>query len=143
MLERLSAVMHLRHPSALPSGSLRAVSVLLLMVSCAATQRGQPADVRPLPAADVVAPWERVIDGACENRGIAQVERLGTQWLLNVMCDGTHATYIEESSADLSVFTKGYVHARYRYVERTTADVKCIKEPCPPVADRRASERSS
>jgi len=100
----------LRHAS----GRLWVAVLVLLMVSCAAAQRGQPSAVRPLPVGDAVSPWERIVDGVYEHRGLAQVERLGTQWLLNVMCDGTHAVYIEESRADLAAFRKGCVRARYR-----------------------------
>jgi hypothetical protein len=119
--------------------TFRAGVLILVMASCAAAQRGGPSAVRPLPVGDVVAPWERVSGGAYENRGLAQVERLGTQWLLNVMCNGTHATYIESSDTDLTMYSKGFVVARYRYVERTTTDAKCVKEPCLPVRDRRVA----
>jgi hypothetical protein len=132
-------VMNARSRPGRRSGSLRVAALILLMVSCAAAQRGGPSEVRPLPVGDVVARWERVVDGAYENRGVAQVERIGTQWLLNVMCDGTHATYIEGTAVDLAAFTKGFVSARYRYVERTTTDAKCVQGPCPPVRDRRIS----
>ena len=119
--------------------ALRVGASILLMASCAAAQRGGPAQVRPLPVGDAVASWERVDRGAYENRGLAQVERLGTQWLLNVMCSGTHATYIESSDVDLTTYRTGFVTARYRYVERTTSDAKCVKEPCLPVRDRRVA----
>jgi hypothetical protein len=119
--------------------TLRVGVLILVTASCAAAQRGGRSQVRPLPVGDVVAPWERVSSGAYENRGLAQVERLGTQWLLNVMCDGIHATYIDTSDVDLAAFSKGFVSARYRYVERTTTDVKCVKEPCLPVRDRRVA----
>jgi hypothetical protein len=136
VIQTFFMVMHAHRPRR-RSGSLRVAILILLMVSCAAAQRGAPSQVRPLPVGDVVARWERVVDGSYENRGVAQIERLGTQWLLNVMCDGTHATYIDAAAVDLAAYTKGFVSARYRYVERTTTDAKCVKGPCAPVRDRR------
>lgn len=115
------------------------VAAVALMVSCAA-QRGpqSPTDIRPLPV-DNPASWERIVDGAFENKGVAQVERLGRQWLLTVMCNGTHATYIDDTGLDLSTYGDAYLHVRYRYVERTNADVRCVKEPCPPSRERRVA----
>jgi hypothetical protein len=115
----------------------RVLVLLLVMVSCAAAQRGAPPEVRPLPLGDIVAPWERLVAGAYENRGLAQVERLGNQWVLTVRCDGTHSTYINDTGIDLSKYNKTYVSARYRYVERTALDARCVKGPCAPVRDRR------
>lgn len=110
--------------------------MILLIAPGARAQPGAPSQIRPLPVGDVVASWERVSGGAYENRGLAQVERLGTQWVLNVMCSGTHATYIQSSDVDLATYSKGFVIARYHYVERTT-DVTCVTEPCLPARERR------
>jgi hypothetical protein len=52
------------------------------------------------------ASWERVVGGAYENRGVAQVARLGDRWVLNVICGGTHATYIDDTRIDLRRYTK-------------------------------------
>jgi hypothetical protein len=127
-------------PSSRGHAGLALVAVMAMVVSCAATQRGPqaPSDIGSLPVENP-APWERIVNDAYENRGVAQIERLGRQWLLNVMCDGTHATYIEEAGTDLDQYRGAYVSVRYRYVERTNADVRCVKEPCPPVRERRVA----
>ena len=116
---------------------LRVAALTLLMVSIVVAQRGNPSQVRPIPVGDVIAPWERIVRGAYENKGLAQVERIGDRWVLNVMCDGTHATYIDDTEIDLTAYSKGYVSARYHYVERTTNDPQCVQAPCAPVRDRR------
>jgi len=83
------------------------------------------------------ASWERVVGGAYENRGVAQIARLGDRWVLNVMCAGTHATYIDDTKIDLRSYTKGYVSARYHYIDRTIRNQKCFRAPCSPVRERR------
>ncbi len=127
-------------PSSRTSAAPAFVAAVALMGSCAAAQRGPqaPSDIRPLPVENP-ASWERIADGAFENKGVAQVERLGRQWLLNVMCNGTHATYIDDTGPDLSTYRDAYLRVRYRYVERTNADVRCVKEPCPPSRERRVA----
>ena len=113
--------------------------MVVALVSCAMVQRNAApvATQAPDAATAPAAPWETVVRGAYENRGVAQVERLGARWVLNVMCDGTHTTYIDDSPIDLTVHTKGYVSARYQYVERTIADPRCVRAPCAPVRERR------
>ena len=84
-----------------------------------------------------VNPWERAVGHSFENRGIAQVERVGSRWLLNVMCGATHATYVDETTKiDLARFADDFVTARYHYVDRTI-DVNCFRAPCPPSHERR------
>jgi hypothetical protein len=84
-----------------------------------------------------VAPWERVVRGAYENRGIAQIEKMGNRWVLNIMCDGTHATYLDDTRVDLARYARGYVSARYHYADRTIDDPKCFRAPCPSMPERR------
>lgn len=71
-----------------------------------------------------------------ENRGVAKVERLGTRWMLTVMCTGTHSTYLDDTKIDLNNYAKGFVNARYTWVTRQV-DVKCPVAPCPRVSERR------
>ena len=110
---------------------------MLLMVPCVVAQRGNPPQVQSLPVGDSVARWEHIVRGAYENKGLAKVERIGDRWVLNVMCDGTHATYLEDIEMDLASYSKGYVSARYHYVEHTINDPKCLRAPCPAVHERR------
>jgi transcriptional regulator of NAD metabolism len=85
----------------------------------------------------VAAPWERVVSVSLQNRGIAKVEKIVERWVLTVSCDGTHSTYIDDTKFDLAHFSKGYVSARYHYVNRVVRDVKCFREPCPAITERR------
>lgn len=122
---------------------LLARSVAFLLVGGCARFAGAPSHGRPsqVPegAGDPVAPWEQVVNGAYENKGVAQVERLADRWVLNVMCDGIHATYIDDTAIDLPLYGKGYVSARYHYVNRTSSDLRCVQAPCLPVEERRVA----
>jgi hypothetical protein len=85
------------------------------------------------------AEWERLAEGAFENKGVARIERLGDRWVLSVVCRGTHTTYLDETSIDLTQYADRYVSARYHYVERTVPDPKCFRAPCGPIRERRLS----
>jgi hypothetical protein len=88
--------------------------------------------VQPAPAE-----WERVVEGAIENRGLAKIERLGDRWALSVICKGIHTTYIHDPPVGLEGRTGEYVSARYRYVDVEVNDPKCVRAPCGPVRERR------
>jgi hypothetical protein len=62
-----------------------------------------------IPAAHAPAPWERAVRGTYENRGIAQIEKLGDRWVVSVHCDGTHTTYLDDTRVDLARYARGYV----------------------------------
>jgi hypothetical protein len=84
-----------------------------------------------------VLKWERRVQDAFENRGIAKVEQIATRWALTVMCGGTHSTYLDDTTIDLARYARGYVSARYTWVVRTVTDPKCPKAPCGPFTERR------
>ena len=106
--------------------------LLLLSVSCATGSTApQPG---PTPAS-----WERVAGESFENKGIARVERVGKQWALTVHCNGTYTTYLDPTSLDLDRYGRGFVRARYRYVERTIPDPRCTLAPCANITERRIS----
>jgi len=84
-----------------------------------------------------LANWERAVGTALENKGVAQLERLGKEWVLNVMCNGTHATYLSPTAVDPASVGTSYVRARYHYVTSTLRDPKCVQGPCAPVVERR------
>lgn len=84
----------------------------------------------------VAAPWEQLVSITFQNRGVAKVEKLGARWVLTVACDGVHSTYIDDTTFDLESFSKGYVSARYHYVDRAV-EVQCVRAPCPPITERR------
>jgi len=98
-------------------------------------QRGAPA-----PGSAVVkAPeaWERRTDESFENRGLAQVERVGQRWALTILCRGRHSVYLEPGDVDPALYSKAYIQARYRYVDRVNENVACVRAPCAPVTERR------
>jgi hypothetical protein len=96
--------------------------------------QGSPAPQTPQAP---VATWERPVGGSTfENRGVARVERLVNRWVLTVMCDGTHSTYLDDTKINLDTYAKGFVNARYTWVTRQV-DVRCPVAPCPPVSERR------
>lgn len=94
------------------------------------TDAGQAGPAPPLLA------WERQAGDARENRGVAKVERIGPRWMLTVMCNGTHSTYLDDTTIDLEKYSKGYVSARYRWVTRMVR-VQCVRAPCPEQPERR------
>lgn len=111
---------------------LAAAAIAAMPVSCtgAATRTQTP----PAPSP---APYERLADGAFENKGIARIERLGRRWVLSILCAGTHTTYLDDSTIDLAAHENAFVQARYRYVDRTVPDPQCVAAPCGPVTERR------
>jgi hypothetical protein len=86
-------------------------------------------------AVGVIAAWERRVDGSYENRGIAQIEKSGDRWALTILCDGTHTTYLDDTTIDLNPHVGGFVQARYHYVDRVV-EARCIQAPCGPVSQR-------
>ena len=110
---------------------VRIVAFACLSASCAASTVGSQSTTPPRAAG-----WDRVVDGAFENKGIARVERLGRRWALTVLCSGTHTSYLADGTVDPAPYEKGYVQARYRYVERTVPDPKCVSAPCGPIIER-------
>jgi hypothetical protein len=57
--------------------------------------------------------------------------------VLNVHCDGTHATYLDDTRFNLARSARGYVKVRYHYADHTVSDQQCFRAPCPPVLERR------
>ena len=113
------------------------VWVLAASAACSSAPAAgsQPPQTPPPTPAPVVS-WERQAGSAFENRGVAKVEQLGTRWVLTVMCDGTHSTYLDDTTIDLNNYAKGFVNARYTWVTRQV-DVRCPVAPCPRVSERR------
>ena len=55
---------------------------------------------------------------------------------MTTFCNGIHRIYIgDDKKVKLDDFVGKFVHVRYRYVEKTNFDVKCIKAPCGPVTE--------
>jgi hypothetical protein len=100
--------------------------------------RGAGSAAQAPPHRDALAPWERLVDGAIENQGVAQIERFGTRWVLTVQCHGTHQTYLDDQSQPPTQYVDRYLRARYHYVDRTVK-VSCVRPPCAPVRERRIS----
>ncbi len=123
----------------------RVAAIALTVAACAAAP---PAAVPPPPAVPaqtappaIGAPtdlrsWELQVGEARENRGLAKVEKIGSRWMLTVLCSGTHSTYLDDTALDLDTYSKGYVSARYRWVTRMVK-VQCVKAPCDPQPELR------
>ena len=124
-----------------PSIGFTTIACLLALGGAPCAQRpdslaqGEPAvatPVTPDPAA-----WERRVGDVYENRGLARVERIGQLWMLTILCNGAHSTYIEPSRIDPAPYAKGFVTAQYRYVDRENRDARCVQAPCSPITERR------
>ena len=124
-----------------PSIGFTTIACLLALGGALCAQRpdslaqGEPAvatAVTPDPAA-----WERRVGDVYENRGLARVERIGQLWMLTILCNGAHSTYIEPSRIDPAPYAKAYVTAQYRYVDRENRDARCVQAPCSPITERR------
>lgn len=111
----------------------RLASIAAILITVGSGERAAAERERAGP----VAQWERLVEGAYENKGIAQIGRLGSRWVLTVNCNGVHTTYLDDTPIDLSRYREGYVTARYHYVDRTIDDARCVREPCSPVLERR------
>ena len=97
----------------------------------------QPSSSKPA-AAQQAAFWEQAAEnGSFVNRGPARIDRVGNRWALSVLCSGTHTTYLDDTTIDLQSYTKGFVRARYRYVERDVPNPRCVQAPCGPITERR------
>ena len=112
-------------------GAASAVVLLAVILApgCASSQAHQS-------SASAALPWERAINGAFENKGVATIERLGPAWVLTVQCAGTHTTYLEATSIDLAKYDATYVRARYRWVDRLVKDPRCVLPPCQNISQR-------
>ena len=120
--------------------SAQAIAAGLLMIApwgcLAGAQTGEGGLRDQASTAVTAAPWERVVRGSYENRGLAQIERVGDRWVLSILCNGTHSAYLDDTAIDLSRYVPGYVRARYHYVDRMIV-AKCFRAPCGPVLERR------
>jgi len=117
------------------ASTLALLGITCFSVRSASSGQSQAAG-QPLPVtASAAKAWERVVDGSYENKGIAQIEMLNDHWVLNVMCDGTHTTYLDDTKIELTPHVGGFVQARYHYVERTV-EVRCTQAPCPPMSQQ-------
>jgi hypothetical protein len=118
-----------------------AFAFLLALTGAPCAQRpSSPAQSEPAVATPVTpdpAAWERRVGDVYENRGLARVERIGQLWMLTILCNGAHSTYIEPSRIDPAPYAKGYVTAQYRYVDRKNPDARCVQAPCGPITERR------
>ena len=90
---------------------------------------------------DVVSPkpnfWEFPHQGAFQNRGIAQIDKLGKEYVLTISCKGIHRVFIhQDKKIKLEEFLGKFVQARYTYGD-VKKQVRCIKTPCNPITERK------
>jgi hypothetical protein len=77
--------------------------------------------------------WERPVQDAFENRGVAKIVRLLTRLALVTYCSGIHTTYIHGSqNLDVHDYLGKFVHVRYRYIKVIRNDIRCVRAPCSP-----------
>jgi hypothetical protein len=79
--------------------------------------------------------WEKQVGDDFENRGVAQIEKIGTKYALSILCDGTHSTYLDKTQMKIKLYLNKFLRVKYRYVERMKK-VTCIQAPCTPVQER-------
>jgi len=77
--------------------------------------------------------WERPVQDAFENRGVAKIVRLLTQLALVTYCSGIHTAYIHGSqNLDVHDYLGKFVRVRYRYIKVIRNDIRCVRAPCSP-----------
>jgi len=143
-----------RHRRLLPLMLLwRGVSLLLLLSVgsvgpghslAAELQWALPAELTAaapqLPAADTVQPyspspawWERPIQEAFVNRGVAKIGHVLTRLVLETYCHGLHSIYIHRShDVNLDDYAGKFVRAQYHYVKVWRGNIRCVRAPCGP-----------
>lgn len=92
------------------------------------------------PAADTVQPyspspawWERPIQEAFVNRGVAKIGRMLTRLVLETYCHGLHSIYIHGShDVNLDDYVGKFVRAQYHYVKALRGNIRCVRAPCGP-----------
>jgi len=81
--------------------------------------------------------WETQHRGKFQNRGIAQIDKLGKEYVLTVSCKGIHRVFIHQNQKiHLEDFLGQFVQARYTYGD-VRKQVQCIKKPCNPITERK------
>jgi hypothetical protein len=124
-----------------PSIRFTTIAFLLVLGGAPGAQRpGSPAQGEPAVVTPVTpdpAAWERRVGNMYENRGLARVGRVGQLWMLTILCNGAHSTYIEPSRIDPAPYAKDHVTAQYRYVDRENPDARCVQAPCTAITERR------
>lgn len=81
--------------------------------------------------------WEIPRQGVFQNRGIAQIDKLGKEYVLTVSCNGVHRVFIHQhKKINLEEFLGQFVQARYTYGD-VRKRVQCIKKPCNPITERK------
>jgi len=81
--------------------------------------------------------WETQHRGEFQNRGVAQIDKLGTEFVLTVSCKGIHRVFIHQNpKIHLEDFLGQFVQARYTYGD-IKKQVQCIKKPCNLITERK------
>lgn len=81
--------------------------------------------------------WEIRKQGIFQNRGIAQIEKLGKEYVLTVSCEGVHRVFIhQQKDLQLEEYVGHFIEVRYTYGE-VKKQIQCITTPCHAITERR------
>jgi hypothetical protein len=91
------------------------------------------------PPADVVqeyypnpALWERQVEDAFENKGVAKIVSVAARLALATYCYGVHTMYIYEGHTfNVQPYQGKFVRVRYRYIKVRNPKIRCVRAPCP------------
>jgi hypothetical protein len=116
---------------AFPSGSHQA-----FVSHKEARNRLFPTEVTPVDTAPKL--WETRDQMVFKNRGIAQIEQLGKEYVLTIYCDGIHRAFIHHNpKVNLKEYLGKFIQVQYIYVDVKTRSVNCIKAPCGSISERK------
>lgn len=95
------------------------------------THMRRPGDIvqayHPSPAL-----WERQVQDAFENKGVAKIVSVAARVALATYCYGIHTTYIHEGQAfTVWPYLGKFVRVRYRYIKVRNPNIRCVRAPCP------------
>ena len=76
--------------------------------------------------------WERQVQDAFENKGVAKIVSVAARLALVTYCYGIHTTYIYEGHTfNVQPYLGKFVRVRYRYVKVRNPKIRCVRAPCP------------
>ena len=87
----------------------------------------------PIPT----APWEEKIGERYVSRGVSQLEKVGSRYLLTTFCGGVHSVYAEGGDeVTLDKYVGTFVRAHYVYILKENPNIRCVQAPCGPMTER-------
>ena len=85
----------------------------------------------------LAALWEEKRGDQYINRGVSQLEKVGSRYLLTTFCDGVHSVYAEGSDEGmLDKYLGTFVRVHYLYILKENSNIRCVQAPCAPMTER-------